>query len=334
MKTRLFDLARWTGPYAFGRSLPSAPECDPRPDWQQADPSWIRRAIARSQALPGGGWYALDAVRHFGSAPRRMQLLGRTLVVWRAGSQLMAASDTCPHMGASLSEGKVCEGKLICPWHGRAFSGEAERGFVPLTTYADGHLLWVRLAGEAPSERPHLPVRPSRAIDATIRVEIACESKDVIANRLDPWHGAHFHPYSFGRLRVIEQADDAITVRVAFKVAGPLAVEVDARFHCADPRTIVMTIVNGEGEGSVVETHATPLASDRTAMVELTLASSNRFGFALARHASWLVRPAIAWSARRLWREDASYAARLYALRKAPKLERTQPLGLERARRD
>ncbi|HEX4353406.1 MAG TPA: hypothetical protein VHZ95_10835, partial [Polyangiales bacterium] len=66
MKTRLSDLARWTGSvYAFGRSLPPLPPRDPRPDWQQADPVWIRRALARSQALPGGGWYVLDAVRHF-----------------------------------------------------------------------------------------------------------------------------------------------------------------------------------------------------------------------------------------------------------------------------
>ncbi|WP_435844405.1 DUF5914 domain-containing protein, partial [Streptomyces griseus] len=24
-----------------------------------------------------------------------------------------------------------------------------------------------------------------------------CEPQDVVANRLDPWHGAWFHPYSF-----------------------------------------------------------------------------------------------------------------------------------------
>ena len=38
-----------------------------------------------------------------------------------------------------------------------------------------------------------------------IRMEAQCEPRDVIANRLDPWHGAHYHPHSFGRLRVIEQ---------------------------------------------------------------------------------------------------------------------------------
>jgi isorenieratene synthase len=323
MKALLHNLSevawRFTrGVYVFGQQLPTAPPRDPRPDWQQADPAWIRRALARSQALPGGGWYVLDAADSFGIAPRRVWLLGRALVVWRVGTQLMAAADVCPHLGAALSEGSVCDGKLVCPWHGLALGPEAQRGFAPLPTHDDGYLLWVRMDnGEAKTERPYLAVRPERGIAAVIHVEADCEPKDVIANRLDPWHGAHYHAHSFGRLRVIDQGDDAITVRVAFRVAGPLSVEVDARFHCPDPRTIVMTIVAGEGQGSVVETHATPLSAGRSAVVELTLASSERFGFAIARRASWLVRPGMAWAARRLWRDDAQYAERLYALRKS-----------------
>jgi phenylpropionate dioxygenase-like ring-hydroxylating dioxygenase large terminal subunit len=312
--------------YVFGQALPPAPPADTRPDWQQADSAWIRRALARSQALPSGGWYVLDATRSFGAAPRRVSLLGRELVVWRVGAQLMAALDVCPHLGAALSAGRVCDGKLICPWHGRAFGPEAEPGFAPLPTHDDGYLLWVRADSSEPStERPYLAVRPERGIDAVIRMEAECEPKDVIANRLDPWHGAHYHAHSFGRLRVIDQGDDAITVRVAYRVAGPLAVEVDARFHCPDPRTIVMTIVNGEGQGSVVETHATPLAAGRSAVIELTLANSERFGFAIARRASRLLRPGIAWAARRLWHDDALYAERLYQLRKSKPVKGDAP---------
>jgi hypothetical protein len=62
-------------------------------------------------------------------------------------------------------------------------------------------------------------------------------------------------------------------VRVSVRVLGPLAVEVDATFHCPDPRTIVMTIIEGEGVGSVVETHATPIGPGRTAVIEATLAT-------------------------------------------------------------
>lgn len=308
----------------FGRGLPSAPVLDARPDWEQADPRWIKRALSRSQQLPCGGWYVLDACESFHRAPRRMQVAGLSLVVWRSGTQLLAARDVCPHMGAALSEGYVCDGKLVCPWHGLALGPEPSASFRPLRTYDDGQLLWLQLSaahvagGVSPaalSERPFLPERPAAGLSAVMRMEARCEPQDVVQNRLDPWHGVHYHPHSFGRLRVIEQLEDSITVRVAYRVAGPLSVEVDACFHCPDPRTIVMTIVRGDGLGSVVETHATPLELGRSAIVELTYATSERPGFGIAVRAQRWLRPMMRWAAQRLWVEDARYAERLYELR-------------------
>ena len=148
-------------------------------------------------------------------------------------------------------------------------------------------------------------------------MEIACDPAHVIANRLDPWHGAHFHPYSFGALEVLEDSAECLTIRVEKRIAGRLRVEVDATFHCPDARTIVMTIVRGEGEGSVVETHATPLAPGSTAVVEATLATSARPGFAQASKVSRLIRPLIERSARRLWVDDAAYAERLAELERS-----------------
>jgi hypothetical protein len=92
---------------------------------------------------------------------------------------------------------------------------------------------------------------------------------------------------------------------------------VDARFACPDPRTIAMTILAGEGAGSVVETHATPLGPGRTAIIEATLATSDRRGFAVALAARGALRGLIRRAARRLWRDDAAYAERRYALRQA-----------------
>lgn len=310
------DTATPRPPHVFGRALPDAPGVDDRPDWQQAEVAWIRGALALSQRLPSGGWYALDAVRTISETPRRITVDGRSLVVFRHGSRLLVAPDACPHLGASLSCGRVQEGKLVCPWHGLRLGAEGHGSWKPLPTYDDGILLWVRIDGkERPTDAPYLPVRPTAPLDAVVRVEAACEPRDVIANRLDPWHGTHLHPYSFVTLRVIEQKRDEIMVRVAYRVFRSLAVEVDARFHCTDPRTIVMTIVRGEGEGSVVETHATPLGPGRTAIIEATLATSERPGFGVARRAAPLLRPVLQWASRRLWVDDAAYAERLYASR-------------------
>ena len=92
-----------------------------------------------------------------------------------------------------------------------------------------------------------------------------------------------------------------------------------------------MTITDGEGQGSVVETHATPLEPGRTAIVEATLASSARRGFALARRSAPFVRPLIEWAAGRLWRDDAAYAERRYAVRTAGSAD---PPGLATDRRE
>jgi isorenieratene synthase len=234
---------------------------------------------------------------------------------------VLAAPEACPHLGASLANARACEGKLICPWHGLPLGREGHKGWKPFRAHDDGILCWVRLdrgvdAGEL-SDAPILPERPARArtLDAVMRIEAACEPRDVIQNRLDPWHGVHFHPHSFGTLRVIDQAEDAITVRVAYKLIAGLAVEVDARFHCSDARTIVMTIIAGEGVGSIVETHATPIAPGRTAVIEATLATSDRLGFGAAVTAAPALRPLMTWAAKRLWSEDAEYAERLYTLR-------------------
>ena len=51
---------------------------------------------------------------------------------------------------------------------------------------------------------------------------------------------------------------DRFLVAVTFRI-GRLGVPVVAEFTSPEPRTIVMRIVDGEGTGSVVETHATPL---------------------------------------------------------------------------
>lgn len=305
----------------FGRRLAPAPVLDTRPDWQQASAAWIKRALAHSQSLPTGGWFAVDASSAIGSRPRGYRVNGVELVVFRDDRGIIAAPEACPHLGASLQDAKCEQGKLVCPWHGLALGREGHAGWRPFKVHDDGVLFWVQLQRSAEltmdklTSAPFLPERPKRALDAVIRVEAACEPRDVIANRLDPWHGAHYHPHSFGSLRVIDQEQSAITVRVAYKVLEGLAVEVDARFHCSDRRTIVMTIIGGEGTGSVVETHATPIGPGRTAIVEATLATSERPGFGLAIAAAPALRPIMSWAARRLWTEDAAYAERLYSLR-------------------
>ena len=302
----------------IGKKLPAAEPISNVPDWQQAQPAWIENALEHALSLPSGGWYVVGASRGIIEKPERYRINGEDYVVWRSAGKPIVASDICPHMGARLSDGFVRDGCVVCPWHGLALGDEAHGGWRPLPVFDDGVLVWARPDSdkEPPTDRPILPERPDRYFDAVMRLEAACDPRDVVANRLDPWHGVHFHPHSFGRLKVIEKDETTITVRVVYRIMNVLGMEVDARFSCPDPRTIVMTIIRGEGVGSVVETHATPIEPGRSAVIEATLAASDRPQFhSFFRLFGGLMRPMVEKRARRLWVEDSAYAERRYELR-------------------
>ncbi len=45
----------------------------------------------------------------------------RVIAVFHHGGEFFAIDDLCPHMGASLSAGTVCDGTVTCPWHAWRF---------------------------------------------------------------------------------------------------------------------------------------------------------------------------------------------------------------------
>ncbi len=108
--------------------------------------------------------------------------------------------------------------------------------------------------------------RPDRARAARASPQMAARrpargdlrARDIVANRLDPWHGAWFHPYSFTQLEVLSAppADDEPARRrwtasssTSRSGIGKLGVPVIAEFTTPGPRTVVMRIVEGEGRG-------------------------------------------------------------------------------------
>ena len=303
-----------------------------KPTYQQAEPALIDAALQRALRRPSGNWFVFAASTDVRSdRPFGARVAGTEIVAWRDEQQrLHVGPASCPHLGADLATGKVECGGLICPWHGLRLDGGREFGWKPLPAHDDGVLVWVRLdkaGGEAPLDAPVLPVRPSGPrLAAVTRLEGICEPRDVISNRLDPWHGAWFHPYSFARLEVLsapavdaDDSADVFQVAVTFHL-GRFGVPVIAEFTVPEPRTIVMHIVDGEGSGSVVETHATPMGPGpdgrpRTAVIEAVIAQSERTGFQRSLRAAPLIQPLMRLAAARLWRDDLIYAERRYALR-------------------
>jgi nitrite reductase/ring-hydroxylating ferredoxin subunit len=81
--------------------------------------------------------------------PVRRRAGEEPVLVVRRGAQVTVLSNTCPHLAAPLSEGRVEDGDIVCPWHGSRFrlsDGELVQGpataSVPCfeTRVADGAL--------------------------------------------------------------------------------------------------------------------------------------------------------------------------------------------------
>lgn len=325
---------RWPKHWPVG-VIPRVSWTQQRPTYRDARPAIINAALERTQRRPTGNWYVFAASRDVRPGrPCGARVAGVDLVAWRdKHRRLRVGPASCPHLGADLATGLVRGGVLYCRWHGLALDGETcELRWKPFPGHDDGVLAWVRLdsvGGEAPTAEPVVAPRPSDdTLTAVTRLVGHCEPPDIVANRLDPWHGAWFHPYSFSRLSVLSapgevdvaDADDRFVVSVTFRVAPGLGVPVQAEFTCPEPRTVVMRITAGEGAGSVVETHATPRGRGadgrpRTAVIEAVVADSGRPGFALARAMAPALRPVMRRAAARLWRDDLAYAERRYQLR-------------------
>ena len=77
-------------------------------------------------------WYPVCDAHVLRDAPVPVQVLGHDLVVWRdLNGKAQALHDQCPHRGARLSLGQVCEGALQCPYHGWTFEGTGQCVRVP-----------------------------------------------------------------------------------------------------------------------------------------------------------------------------------------------------------
>jgi nitrite reductase/ring-hydroxylating ferredoxin subunit len=80
---------------------------------------------------------------------------GQPVALYRLGDEVHATSDTCPHLGASLSAGCVVDGFIECPLHHALFdirTGAADGSVTsrPVPTYPvklDGDAIYIDLSG-------------------------------------------------------------------------------------------------------------------------------------------------------------------------------------------
>jgi nitrite reductase (NADH) small subunit/3-phenylpropionate/trans-cinnamate dioxygenase ferredoxin subunit len=111
--------------------------------------------------VSGDRWVRVgDAASWVKGRGRRIDLDGRPIAVFWDGSSWTALDDTCPHMGASLADGRLFGGELQCSWHEWRY--DRTTGRCPVRPWAKVRVHPVRVEGggvwiERPEPEPEPP---------------------------------------------------------------------------------------------------------------------------------------------------------------------------------
>ena len=163
-------------------------------------------------------WYVAQQSRNVTDKPVFVRLLGQDLVLFRDESgQVACLSDICVHRGASLSQGRVVDGTVECPFHGWRYARDGRCSRIPAhpdmkvpgRARVDSYpvverygWIWVFLGDLPEAERPPLPELPDvdsadwRFVHGVWEFKMNWER--VVENGLDASHAPFVHGTAFG----------------------------------------------------------------------------------------------------------------------------------------
>jgi vanillate O-demethylase monooxygenase subunit len=195
--------------------------------------------------FPKNTWYVACTPDEIAEKPLGRQICGERMVFYRPGEGRVAAlEDFCPHRGAPLSLGRVCEGKLVCGYHGLemgcegktvAMPGQRVGGFPKIRAFpaVERHgFIWV-WPGDAeradPDAIPDLfwANSPQWAYGGGL-YHIQCDYRLMIDNLMDLTHETYVHSTSIGQKEIDEtpcntrvDGDEVITSRFMNGIIAP-----------------------------------------------------------------------------------------------------------------
>ena len=90
---------------------------------------------------------------------------GKRVAVFRVGGTLRAIQDDCPHMGASLADGKLLGQHVVCHWHGWTFDLVSGQGNQKSKEWLCARVYEVKVEGDEVYVRRPEPPKPRRPDD-------------------------------------------------------------------------------------------------------------------------------------------------------------------------
>jgi vanillate O-demethylase monooxygenase subunit len=193
-------------------------------------------------------WYVACTPDELAAKPLGRQICGERLVLYRTGeaqgAQVAALEDFCPHRGAPLSLGRVCEGHLVCGYHGLTMGsdgrtvsmpGQRVRSFPAIRAYPvlERHgFIWVWPGDPALAHADKLPAlpwadHPEWAYGGGL-YHVGCDYRLMVDNLMDLTHETYVHASSIGQKEIDEspcetkvQDGEVITSRFMHDIAAP-----------------------------------------------------------------------------------------------------------------
>jgi phenylpropionate dioxygenase-like ring-hydroxylating dioxygenase large terminal subunit len=186
-------------------------------------------------------WHPVCDASLVQEVPLSVELLNHALVLWRdQNGTVFGLHDRCPHRGARLSLGRVCQGQLQCAYHGWTFEGQGQCTQVPaLPHFKPGPaqqakavavqermgLVWVCLDA-ANAEQAIWPVFAAEW-NAGMRkfnagpYDVATSAPRIVENFLDMSHFSFVHDGWLGQAGFSEIPDIQLTdSEMGFKVSN------------------------------------------------------------------------------------------------------------------
>ena len=195
--------------------------------------------------FPKNAWYVACTPDEIDGKPLGRRICNESIVFYRGPEGRVAAlEDFCPHRGAPLSLGRVCEGKLVCGYHGLemgcdgktvAMPGQRVRGFPAIRSYPVVErygFVWVwpgdpAQADPATIHHLHWADNPAWAYGGGL-YHIACDYRLMVDNPMDLTHETYVHSTSIGQKEIDEapvstkvEGDHVITSRFMDNIMAP-----------------------------------------------------------------------------------------------------------------
>lgn len=156
-------------------------------------------------------WFVIAQSKKVVNQPLSVKLFDVAIVLYRKGNEVIAMRDVCPHRGVPLSQGKVRDNCIECPYHGLKFNSSGQLVDVPgqieplKSTKASLHcypcyekdgFVWINLNEQEPklmSMDTKTDTDNSNFSFMTFEQQVSGKVEDVIENFLDPMHTHYVH---------------------------------------------------------------------------------------------------------------------------------------------